>query len=66
MRYMMQTLALNIKDKDTSEKILWLLEHFNKDEVEIVDQEDFYDLKLLAATRNEGSIPIEEYLKNEN
>jgi len=62
----MHTLAINIKDKSTSNKILSLLNHFNKDEVEIIEQEDLYDLKLLSATRSESSISFEEYLKNEN
>ena len=60
----MQSITLNIKNKDTSEKLIWLLEHFGKDEIEIVEREDIEDLKLLAETRGEESIPFEEYLKN--
>jgi hypothetical protein len=62
----MQTLNINIKDKETSDKLLWLLKHFNKNEIEILEQNDLIDLKLLSATRQEESIPFEEYLKNEN
>jgi hypothetical protein len=49
----METLTLNIRNKQTSEKILWFLKHFEKDGVEIIEREDWEDLKLLAATRNQ-------------
>jgi hypothetical protein len=62
----MQTLNINIKDKETSDKLLWLLKHFNKNEIEILEQNDLIALKLLSATRQEESIPFEEYFKNEN
>ena len=62
----METLTLNIKNKQTSEKILWFLKHFEKDEVEIIEKEDWEDWKLLVSTRGEESISFEEYLKNEN
>jgi len=54
-----------LKDKNTSEKILWLLQHFNT-EIEIIDLDDFHDWKLLTATRDEESMSFEEYVKNEN
>jgi hypothetical protein len=62
----MRTLTINIKDPNTSEKILWFLKCLEKDGVEIVDLEDLADLRLLAATRGEESIPFDEYLKHEN
>ena len=62
----MQTLTINVKNKSIFEKLIWLLEHFRKDEIEIVEKEDLQDLKLLKQTRDEESIPFEEYLKNEN
>ena len=62
----METLTLNIRNKQTSEKILWFLKHFEKDGVEIIEREDWEDLKLLAATRDEETISFEEYLENEN
>ena len=62
----METLTLNIKNKQTSEKILWFLKHFEKDGVEIIEREDWEDLKLLSATRDEEAISFEEYLENEN
>ena len=62
----METLTLNIKNKQTSEKILWFLKHFEKDEVEIIEREDWEDWKFLVSTRGEESISFEEYLKNEN
>jgi hypothetical protein len=42
------------------------LKHFEKDEVEIIEREDWEDWKLLVSTRGEESISFEEYLKNEN
>jgi hypothetical protein len=62
----METLTLNIKDKQVSEKILWFLEHFKDDGVEIIEKDDLEDLKLLTKTRDEESISFDEYLKNEN
>jgi hypothetical protein len=62
----MQTLTVNIQNDTLAGKVVWLLEHFKNDGVEIVSQEDLDDLKLLKATRNEEIISFEEYLKNEN
>ncbi len=62
----MKTLTINIKNDDISEKIVWFLKQFNNNELEIIDKEDWHDLKLLLLTRHEESIPFEEYLKNEN
>ncbi len=62
----MQAITINVKDKNTGEKIIWFLNRLKDDGVEILSQEDFEDLKLLAATRNEKSIPFDEYLKSEN
>ena len=61
----MQALTINIKNKSTSEKILWFLKHFTNEGVEIVSQEDMEDLKLLATTRDEPSISFDEYLRND-
>lgn len=62
----MYSITLNIKNKQLVEKVSWLLEHFKNDGVEIVSKEDVEDFKLLIATRDEESIPFDEYLKNEN
>jgi len=62
----MQTLTINIKEPKISEKVIWFLRHLEKDGVELTQQEDLDDLRLIAATRNEPSISFEEYLKNEN
>ena len=61
----MHTITINIKNKETYEKINWFLRKL-KDEVEIVSEEDFNDLILLAKTRGEESIPFEEFIKNED
>ncbi|MBE0469114.1 MAG: hypothetical protein IBX55_06325 [Methyloprofundus sp.] len=62
----MQSITINITNKNTQEKVIWSLNHLKEDGVEIVSQEDIGDLKLLAATRNEASISFDEYLKNEH
>lgn len=62
----MQSLIINIKNETLVEKVVWLLEHFKNDGLEIVAKEDLDDLKALAATRNEEKISFEAYLKNEN
>lgn len=61
----MQSLTINVDNKKLLNKVTWLLEHFQKDGLEIVEKEDLEDLKLLKATRNEKSIPFDEYLENE-
>jgi hypothetical protein len=62
----MQTLTINIQNDTLMEKVLWLLEHFKKDGLEISSREDIEDLKLLKATREEETVSLESYLKNEN
>jgi len=62
----MQSLTINIQNDTVVEKVVWLLEHFKNDGVEIISKEDIEDLKLLSATRNEETISFEDYLKNEN
>ncbi|MEA1891085.1 MAG: hypothetical protein U9N33_00065 [Campylobacterota bacterium] len=62
----MQTLTINIQNKNLMEKVLWMLEHFKGDGLEISSKEDIGDLKLLKETREEKSIIFEDYLKNEN
>ena len=62
----MQTLTINISNDTLVDKVMWLLEHFKNDGLEIVSKEDIEDLKLLKATREEETISFEEYLKNEN
>ena len=62
----MQTLTINITNDTLLDKVMWLLEHFKKDGLEIVSKEDIEDLKLLKATRDEETTSFEEYLSNEN
>ena len=65
----MQTLTINIENDSLVDKVMWLLEHFKKDGLEIVSKEDIKDikdLKLLKATRDEETTSFEEYLSNEN
>ncbi len=64
----MTSLTINIKDDTITEKVLWLLDHFKSDGLEIVSQEDNEDLKLLKATRKEEVVnnvkAAEERIKN--
>jgi len=62
----MQTLTINIQNETLTEKVLWMLEHFKSDGLEISSKEDIEDLKLLKSTRNEEIVSFENYLKNEN
>ncbi|MFZ2633753.1 MAG: hypothetical protein WA081_06370 [Desulfosalsimonadaceae bacterium] len=62
----MQTVTISIKNKDIMDKILWFLKHLENEGVEIISEEDIEDLKLLASTRGEESLPFSEYLKNED
>ncbi len=62
----MQTLTINIQNETLTEKVLWLLEHFKKDGLEIISREDIEDLKLLKQTRAEETVSFEDYLKNES
>ena len=62
----MKSLVINIKDDTIVDKVLWMLEHFKNDWLEIISKEDMEDLKLLKETRNEEKINFEDYLKNAN
>lgn len=62
----MKSLVINIKDDTIVDKVLWMLEHFKNDGLEIILKEDMEDLKLLKETRNEEKINFEDYLKNAN
>ena len=64
--YVRNEIVINIKDESLKDKVLWLLEHFKNDGLEIVSKEDLDDLKLLKASREDETIDFEEYLKNEN
>ncbi len=58
----MQIVTISVINEDVKDKIIWFLRHLESEGVEIVSQEDIEDLKLLAATRGEESIPFSEYL----
>jgi len=61
----MHSLTINIQNDTLLDKVMWLLDHFKNDGLEVVSKEDIEDLKLLADTRGEKTISFEEYLKNE-
>lgn len=60
----MQSLIINFQNPQIVDKFLWFLDHFKKDGVEVVSKEDIEDLKALSKTREEESIPFEDYLKD--
>ncbi len=62
----MQSIIINIDNDKLVDKVTWLLEHFKNDGLEIISKEDMDDLKLLKSTRNEDTIPFDEYMKNEH
>ena len=62
----MNSFVINIKDESLKDKVLWLLEHFKNDGLEIVSKEDLDDLKLLKASREDETIDFEKNIKNEN
>ena len=62
----MKSIVINIKDDNLVDKVLWLLDHFKNDGLEVVSKEDMEDLKLLKETKNDEKINFEDYLKNEN
>ncbi len=66
MGSILQTLTINIQNETLTEKVLWMLEHFKSDGLEITSREDIEDLKLLKSTRDEETVSFENYLKNEN
>lgn len=61
LKKFMQTLTINIQNKTLTEKVLWMLEHFKSDGLEISSKEDLEDLKLLTNTRNEGTVSFENH-----
>jgi hypothetical protein len=62
----MYSLTLNVENESLMQKVIWMLEHFKSDGLEILIDEDEKDLNLIKQTRHEESISFEEYLKNEN
>lgn len=62
---LMQTLTVNIKNKNITSKVLSMLKSFET-EVEISSIEDMDDLKLLKQSRQDDSVDFSDYLANEN
>ena len=49
----MHTITINIKNDTLFDKVIWFLNLFKDDELEIISKDDIDDLKLLKATRND-------------
>jgi hypothetical protein len=62
----MQTVTITIQNESLTEKVLWMLDHFKSDGLEISSKEDIEDLKLLKMTREDETVPFESYLKDKN
>ncbi|MEA1916322.1 MAG: hypothetical protein U9N42_02210 [Campylobacterota bacterium] len=45
-------LSLNIKNEEIMEKLLWMLEHFKNDGVEIIDIDNKYTLETYKKIKN--------------
>ena len=60
----MHHITINIKDDRLAKQVVWWLEHFKDDGLEIVSVEDLEDLKALQATRQEASVSFEDYLSH--
>ena len=61
----MKTITINISNDKLAKKVLDLLSGLKQEGLEIVNKEDFEDLKLLKYTRKEETMSFEDYLKNE-
>ncbi len=62
----MKSITINFSNNHLAEKVIGILELLKNEGLEIIQKEDFEDLKLLRATRHDESVSFEEYLKNEN
>lgn len=62
----MKSITINIKNDKLADKVIGLLEFLKNEGLEIVSKEDVDDLKLLKETRDEESVSLEDYLKDEN
>lgn len=62
----MQTLTVNIQNDTLVDKVIWLLEHFKNDGLEITSKENIENLKVLKASRGEETVSFEHYLKNDS
>ncbi|MBN1340844.1 MAG: hypothetical protein JXA03_16065 [Bacteroidales bacterium] len=61
----METIALNIQNKEVKEKIIRFLNDFVQSDIEITSIEDLKDLLILEEAKkdNEENIPLESVLK---
>jgi len=57
---------VSINNDKLADKVIWFLEYFENDVLEIVARKDSDDLKLLRATRHEESITFDKYLESES
>ena len=62
----MKSITINIKNDKLADKVIGLLEFLKNEGLEIVSKEDIEDLKLLKETRDEESVSLDDYLKDEN
>ncbi len=61
----MKSITINISNDKLAKKVFDMLSGLKHEGLEIVNKEDFEDLKMLRHTRKEESMSFEDYLKNE-
>lgn len=66
----MHTLTIQSNNLENFNKILWLLEHFEGDGINIIQEEDYNDLQLIQQARKErDAVSLDNFLasvQNEN
>lgn len=60
----MKSLVINFENEALLEKVEWMLERFKQDGLEVVSREDYEDYKLLAQTRGEPTVSLQELLNS--
>jgi hypothetical protein len=56
----MHNITLNIKNDQLAKQVVWWLEHFKDEGLEIVSVEDLKDPTALQGTPHETSVPFED------
>lgn len=61
----MYALTIESDNSESFQKILWMLEHFESDGINIIKENDFKDLQLIKEGRKEKQAqPLDAFLKS--
>lgn len=61
----MYALTIESDNAESFNKILWMLEHFKNDGINIIKENDFKDLQLIKEARKEREVqPLKAFLKS--